>query len=223
MVFDLALLWYIPDRLLWSTYALFLLISWIAIMVGMCYTIYLITLHCCILEGSIHVQSDKIRFSGSGYFWSVIDTSALGCCDSLFVAILLIRFGSAAVYEKVAKSKNRRFLSKLQKSREAQNANFMKLLASFFSFSHHHSLRAGFSGIRWSDFVSWVWSKMRGNAPWSIVWARPAKRNGNHPERGKDGLSHCAYRWLHYGNGVEIFYPLTIAQAVFFHQAFWLV
>jgi len=119
MVFEFALLGIFLTAFYGRLTHRFLSISWIAIIGGMCYTIYLI--HLPILEG---FYSFIGRFGQwSGYFGQLSITLSIGLLLIFICSIIAYQWIEQPFMKKVEKSKKSDFLSKLQNPREAQTAN----------------------------------------------------------------------------------------------------
>jgi peptidoglycan/LPS O-acetylase OafA/YrhL len=119
MIFEFALLGIFLTAFYGRLIHRFLSISWIAIIGGMCYTIYLI--HLPILEG---FYSFIGRFGQwSGYFGQLSITLSIALPLLFLCSIIAYQWIEQPFMKKVEKSKKSDFISKLQNPREAQTAN----------------------------------------------------------------------------------------------------
>ena len=119
MVFEFALLGIFLSAFYGRLMHRFLSISWVAIIGGMCYTIYLI--HLPILEG---FYSFIGRFGQwSGYFGQLSITLSIALPLLFLCSIIAYRWIEQPFMKKVEKPKKPTLISKLQNLREAQPAN----------------------------------------------------------------------------------------------------
>jgi peptidoglycan/LPS O-acetylase OafA/YrhL len=119
MVFEFALLGVFLSAFYGRLIHRFLSISWVAIIGGMCYTIYLI--HLPILEG---FYSFVGRFGQwSGYFGQLSITLSIALPLLFLCSIIAYRWIEQPFMKKVEKQKNPTLIPKLQNPREAQTAN----------------------------------------------------------------------------------------------------